>query len=188
MALTTDLSGYASDSYVTLEEADLYFTDHWDTTKSAAWLALTDPQKEALLRQAVSVIESLPFHEDSTESATSFYGDLKRNIVTPAVTNQKLSFPRNIDIDSLDAFYIPIDIKQAQCEQAIFLVTSMNESVVSARMRGLIAESVQAGSVSVSQSYSGVGGSSDPGQMLVSPFAYLLLKKYVVKTARSKRM
>lgn len=189
MALVTSLAGYTSDSYVSVVEADNYFINHWDTTKSTAWDALADEQKEGVLKQAVRIIESLPFHEDSTASSVSFVGNIKKNVVTPAVTNQSLSFPRNIDLDANDDLYIPADVKEAQCEQAIFMVSSMSESVIQARMRGLISESIKADTVSVSQSFSsGGGGSADIMSMMVSPIAHMLLKKYIIKTTRLKRM
>jgi hypothetical protein len=187
MALVTTLAGTASDSYISLADADTYFTSHWDSVKSAAWDALSDGQKEAALKQAVMIMESFGFWEDSTEADVSTASTLKKCLITPYTTNQALSFPRNIDLDVNDAVYMPSDVKQAQCEQAIFLVSSLNESTVQARQRGLTAERIKAGAVEVSQSYDS-GGAMDTASMMVAPIAFMLIKKYIVKNRRLQRM
>lgn len=187
MALVTTLAGYTSDSYDTVANADIYFAAHWDATKAAAWAALTSGQKEAAMRQAAMVIETLKFWQDSTDATVTFDSNLRKCIITPYETNQALSFPRNVDVDSTDTAYIPTDVKHAQFEQAIFLVSSMNESTVQARMRGLTAERVRAGDVEVSQSYES-GGATDSSSMLVAPVALMLLRKYIVKNSRVARM
>lgn len=186
MALVTTLAGVDSDSYATLAEADAYFAAHWDTVKSTAWDALSDGQKETALKQAIMILESFNYWEDSTETTVTTSNNLRKCIITPAETNQALSFPRNIDLDENDDLYIPNDVKNAQCEQAIFLVSSMNESTVQARARGLLAEHIKAGAVEVSQSYSS-DGTSNAYTMFVSPIALMLLRKFIVTNKRVVR-
>lgn len=186
MALDITLAGSTSDSYDTVTNADTYFASHWDASKVAAWAALSSGQKEGAMRQAAMIIETLNFWQDSAEATVTYDSNLRKCLITPYETNQALSFPRNIDINSSNVAFIPTDVKQAQFEQAIFLVSSMNESVVQSRARGLIAESVQAGSVSVSQSFES-GGNQDTTSMMVSPIALMLLKKYIVKARRTVR-
>lgn len=187
MALDTTVGGAVSDSFVSLSEADIYFSEHYDTSKGTAWAAMVDPQKEMLLRQATETVNSLNFWESPSPTSASGALNLKNWPVTAYNDTQRLQFPRNIDISGTDdAPFIPQDVKWAVCEQAVFMKTSLNTDVINARSVGLKAESVKAGDVSVSQTFvDGYGsGSAD---MYVGPIPKLLLSKYVVGARRFKR-
>lgn len=189
MALTTTLSGLTSDSYGTIVEADAYFDDHYDTTKSDTWGDLAEGQKEMLLRQATQILETISFWDTNTVVTVSDAVSLQNYAKSPAVLNQALSFPRNVDITSLGAQFIPTDVKYAQFEQAIYLKTSLNEAVINSRMLGLLSESVKAGSVSVSQTFAdGAVGAQTSVMGMISPIAMSLLKKFITSRTRRHRM
>jgi len=127
MSLDTTISGLTSDSYVTLAESNTYFaTDSHPL--SATWLALTDPQKESYLKLACRDL-----------NVPNYYG-CKQNYA------QALRFPRVYKLIFL-AGSIPQAIKNAQLEQALFLVQdyarqSSPSSLQSAVQAGLSARSL----------------------------------------------
>jgi len=98
MALVTTPSDPNADSYVTLAEANAYFADRSDI---ANWSALTDAQKEAVLKLATKQIDTFRFHGDPIRPTPNWYRD-----------KQKLKFPRNTArnksgvVDSAGANYI----------------------------------------------------------------------------------
>lgn len=159
MALDTTLSGTDANSYATLDEADEYFANHYMLAKSSAWSALGDDQKEAALRAAANVLETLPFTDYS---------------VGRAVWNQRLSFPLTVNYDDDGAYYMPAEVKDAQCEQAVYLL-SVDESAIASQMMGLKHESVAAGPVRTTTDYVGRGS-------LIAPMAYELLRPYIRKS------
>lgn len=158
MALTSTVCGTTSDSYVSLEEADTYFENHYVIEKGRRWAELTDPQQEHLLRVACQVIETLPF-EDRAEYRQ--------------VYNQALQIPRNVDYVE-GAYVIPQAFKDAQCEQAIYLLT-LDESAMTAQMQGVWEESVQAGPVKVGNVFSGGGMAAS----MVAPLTFQILRPFI---------
>lgn len=188
MALITTVAGLDSNSYVTVDYADTYFANHYDTTKYDAWDALTSLQKESALTQAVDILQTISFWDISnTVVFVTWSTGIEGHMRSPAVLNQALAFPRNIDITNSGVLYIPSDVQKAQCEQAIYLVTSLNEEVASARMQGLLAESIKADTVSISQKFTDGGIGINPIVHTLSPMAVTLLKKYMVSTRKARR-
>jgi len=81
MALITTPSDPNADSYVTLAEADAYFLNRSDV---ANWSALSDEQKEAVLKLATKHIDTFRFHGEEIRPTPNWYRD-----------KQNLKFPRN---------------------------------------------------------------------------------------------
>lgn len=107
MAATIDatLSGANSNSYITLADAEIYFSERLHTT---VWDAAISDTKNRALIMATKRIDQ----ED-------FYGDR-------STTTQKLKFPRE-NLGYLDGVLldgtIPLSIQEAQCELAIHLLS-----------------------------------------------------------------
>lgn len=162
MAIELDAtsSGSSANTYVTTAEADEYFAAHFSTAKTSVWSGLESHQKVTLLRLACSIIETLPFHDGS---------------VGPAVWDQALQFPRTEDYAD-NAYAVPQVVKDAQCEQAIYLLTA-DEAAMTAQMQGIWEESVRAGDVQVGTVYSGGGVTAS----MVAPLSFQLLRPYVRK-------
>ena len=99
-AIHATLKGSNSNSYVTLNEADLYFETVPDST---TWDNKTDDQKNRALISATRWIDSLNFYGDRCDA------------------DQALSWPRNnyhVDRVELTCSAIPADIKYATYELA----------------------------------------------------------------------
>lgn len=184
MALDPTVGGEVSNSYVTLVEANLFFANHYSLAKSAAWVALTPLQGESVLTHACQLIDSLRVLDDEYG-----YGPLPKALIVfdfhdlnlhRLNNNQLLSFPRNIDVDSALAGYIPQPVKDAQCEQASYLL-AFDESVLAASMTGLTEEWVQAGPVRTRQKFTMTGGT------MIAPMAYELMRQYLRRTSRIRR-
>jgi hypothetical protein len=160
--LDTTVSGEVANSYVSVDEADAYFTSHFSQAKSSAWAGITEEQKVTALRVACSVIETLPFHDSAAG---------------PHVWNQALSFPRDADYVVAEQDYIvPQVVKDAQCEQAVYLLTA-DEAAMTAQMQGTWEESVQVDTVKIGNVYSGGGVTAS----MVAPLAFQLLRPYIRK-------
>jgi hypothetical protein len=179
MALDTTIGGSTTDSYVDIDDtvenqvvvargADSYFADHYHVAKATTWADLTTAQKESVLRAAANVLDTLRFTD---------------SLVYPAYWNQSRTFPRNIDWDN--GYYIPPEVRDAQCEQAIFLV-SFDESAYAAQIQGIYAESIQAGPVRISTQYGGRTGSAVSPTM-VSPLAFELVRPYIRRSSQRLR-
>lgn len=182
MAITLDstVAGILSNSFTTVEWVDDYFEDHYSSILSSQWVALTDEQKAVALVRACRVLEKGRYTAVRTQ-ATSF--SLHRNMTTGGIDSitsqviptrysveQKLQFPRHIDIDAGGVPFIPEEVMMAQGEQAVYL-TTFDESVMAARLQGVTREMVKAGTVSASQEFRGVGSSLSPSaHELMSPF------------------
>jgi len=162
MAIELDAtsSGGSANTYVTVAEADAYFAAHFSQAKTSAWSWLEAHQKVSSLRLACSIIETLPFHGGS---------------VGPAVWDQALQFPTTEDYAD-NAYAVPQVVKDAQCEQAMYLLTA-DEASMTAQMQGIWEESVQAGDVKVGTVYSGGGVTAS----MVAPLSFQLLRPYVRK-------
>lgn len=96
--LDTTIAGVNANSYVTVAEADTYFSLHIDYEK---WNEIQN--KEKYLVMATKQIDNEIFLFD------------KYNL------QQSLEFPRTNNIDENNNPFIPKKIKEATCEQALFL-------------------------------------------------------------------
>jgi hypothetical protein len=183
MALTLDnsIGGEHSNSYVDLAYADAYWDSGnvFNALQADTWSALSESAKVKALIKACSVIETLRF--------TYKYGPDRPRYswlpITYPISSgngpfrydpyQALQFPRNMDFDSTGSLYIPDDVKMAQCEQAMFVLTA-DKSAIETRMMGITMERVSVGSIGVTQEFAGSGA------IALSPDAYDMLVKYVV--------
>ena len=136
MALDATIGGPDSNSYLTLAEANIYFANHYSLAKSTAWVALTPGQGESVLKRATQMIDSLRVLDDEYG-----YGPLPPALVVydfhdlnlhRLAWNQRLSFPRNIDVDDDLVGYIQQAVKDAECEQASYLLAFDETAIVAA--------------------------------------------------------
>lgn len=120
LAIDTTIGGAASNSYVTVEEADLYFESRPNNT----WAALGDEVKKSLLIHAARMNDRL----------VTF-----RGVIANTDPRQALRWPRTTVYDdegqviANDA--VPETIKEAQCEQAWYL--SKNDPDATAKIKYL---------------------------------------------------
>lgn len=178
MALITTPGGSTSNSYVSASDCDQYFNAHWNLAKSEAWAALSSKQKERLLLTSCSILETLRFLDDEYTYGglpTALIADEGHDVTVRRYTaNQRLSFPRNVDDGQ-----VPQEVKDAQCEQAIFLVT-FDESALAQQYQGIVEESVVVGSIRSYTNYGRVG-------TMIAPMAIELLRPFLRNTKRLRR-
>ena len=114
-----------TDSYITLADADLYIAANYMSTDTRfiAWDALTDANKEVVLRKATQIIDRLPL------------------VGVKSTSTQVLKFPRALYTDAqsysvntvftFDGMYVqsetPQDVLDAQCEIALDLGQGVND-------------------------------------------------------------
>ena len=108
MALVATVGGSTSNSYVTRAEADAYFQLGMHD-KSLTWFQLDVEDKDQYLIKATLIIDSQKLR-----------GSKYTTTATSGVPDQRLHFPRGQDYDD-STEYIPIDVKLATYEQAIYL-------------------------------------------------------------------
>lgn len=184
MALDTTVGGANSDSYVSVTEANAYFATHWSTAKNTLWNTLNGVQRERVLRAACQVLEGLRCldAEYGGGALPTALMDLEHYDVTihRLGFTQKLQFPRNIDIDANNVGFIRQEIKDAQCEQALYLI-AFDDSQISTYLQGVYEESVSAGNVRVHTTFNRRG-------TMVAPMALQLMTPYLRRNQqRSKR-
>lgn len=200
MAVLVDdtLAGEFSNSYVDVAYADEYFDAHFDTTKKSTWEALGDDQKQMLLVESTTQLESFRFVYPATrEQYDLVYDSYTRTVMSLSNTRaplkfsyiQQLQFPRNLDIKTTDgSLYIPEPIKIAQCEQAISLKNFTESNIIKA-MSGITSESVDiAGQISRAVTYGGptqTSGGVDMASM--SPLALKYISPYLIRVGRLMR-
>lgn len=183
MSVTLDstVSGQLSNSYVDLSYADSYWLDHYSNTKSAQWATLSPAQETRLLVLACASIERYKYVSGYLRPPGYWHSELDRNsgLVIQlntdnqplrAVYRQKLQFPRNLDYDVNGVFYIPEDIKIAQCEQALYLL-NLDEDAMAQRLQGVRESSVSVGDISIKQQF-------DTGSTALSPISRELLSQF----------
>lgn len=185
MALIATVGGSTSNSYVTLAEAETFFASHFLIAKTSTWATLSDGQKEAALKRATQQLDSLrildtEYGSGALPTALVAYEGYELTIHRQMV-NQRLQFPRNIDIDENDDAFVPQNVKDAQCEQAVYLLT-FDEGALATQMSGIKVETVAAGSVRIRNEYTG----SSLGSSL-SPMAVELMREYLRPTRRMQR-
>jgi len=112
MALEIDaaLSGLNSNSYVTLAEAESYFAAR---LHAASWISAANDSKAQALITACRHIESCRLRVDRQVST----------MFSPARSDQVLSFPRLRDVNASGAHIIPPRVRDAQCEEALALLS-----------------------------------------------------------------
>lgn len=174
MALDVTVGGPNSDSYIDVANADTYFANHWSVAKASAWAALNTSQKEAVLRRACKLLDSMRVLD--TELG---YGVLPPQFVERyrydltihrQMANQALNFPRNIDCDINGTPFIPSAVPDAQCEQAVYLL-AFDDSAIAARLTGISEETLSAGPVRTHTVYKPFGNSFAPAAVdLMRPY------------------
>ena len=106
-------------SFVTLEEAENYFEERYD---SAVWFKQKEEDKEKLLISASKKINTFDF------------------VGEPLKDNQPMAFPRD--------YALPQDIKDAVCEEAISLISKADSIHAKNQEDNITSISLGAGSVS----------------------------------------
>lgn len=189
--LNATMSDQFANSYVDQAYADAYFAGHVNATKAAAWTALSNDQKVSALIQATWVIEQLKFTVPTVPwDASLQYDNIlhKYYYSSPAIPGsaikysslQSLQFPRNVDTNYSGVF-IPEAVKDAQCEQAVYLVTA-DEDSLSKSLSGIVSESFSGGGVTISTRYaSGSGGGSASGGSLLAPLTKQFLNPFILR-------
>jgi hypothetical protein len=185
MALDATVGGSTSNSYVIVQEADRYFNTHYITAKKTTWSALGQPQKESALKRACQQLETLKVLDDELSTGRlpialviDFGYDLTLH---RAEINQKLQFPRNLDIDPTGQPYLPQEIKDAQCEQAVYLL-SFDDTTLVTLTQGVIEEAVTAGPI---KSYTRYSEGYAP--TYIAPIVLELMRPYLRYTGRIRR-
>lgn len=199
MSLTLDnlLSGEASNSYVDIDYADEYWTDHYDSTKIDTWSAISDEGKTTLLILACRMIEKYRFTNKSYPPNLEILQEDSARAAIVAVNlnnfeafkydfDQKLQFPRNIDIDTSGTAFIPEEVKIAQCEQALYIKDYDTTSITKA-LSGIAAESVGLGRGAITKSvtYTGKGGTTVV--TMLAPVPVELLEPLMLRRTRLRR-
>lgn len=199
LTLTSTLSGEFSNSYVTLDYADDYWADHYDSTKVSAWAALTDEAKTTLLILACRTIEKYKFtnkaepyyaatlHEDDIRHALVAFNDRTWEVFKYALT-QKLQFPRSIDIAIDGTTYIPEEVMVAQCEQALYL-QSYDMTAITKSLSGISAETVGLGRGAIYKQtkYADVSGGGISAMTMLAPIPVELLGPLMLRRGKLRR-
>ena len=190
LVLNTTLEDQFSNSYADIAYADAYFTDHYNTTKSTLWLALTDPQKTTLLIKACRIIETVRFTEDSSrDSGYGLHYDKRSQRVFQLNVEriplkyyfyQNLQFPRNLDVNLVDGSkFIPEPVLTAQCEQAVYSL-SFDDSAIANRLTGVVKDQTAVGSIRLRQEYANSGTE-------LCPTAVEMLRPFMLKLSGKTR-
>ena len=162
MALEIDatLSGPNSNSYVTLAEAESYFAAR---LHAASWISAANDLKAQALITACRHIESCRLRVDRHVST----------MFRPVWTDQALSFPRLRDVDASGAYIIPPRVSDAQCEEALALLSFGAEQERRAALQagGVTSFSTEG----LSEGY----GNGAPSHPVVSAQARILLGPYI---------
>ncbi len=191
LVVDTTIAGPESTSYIETSYADAYWSGHYSATKAAQWATLTQDQKTTLVISATRIIDTARFTHIIPISEYQLHYDHKTGQVLDITMNrepcryyyyQKLQFPRNIDIDPVDhTVFIPIPVKMATCEQAIYLL-NFDESIAANRMQGVTLDkfSVGKGQLETTQQYGGVVS-------MYAPMAMELIRPFFVTGAKMRR-
>ncbi|MFB3880946.1 MAG: DnaT-like ssDNA-binding protein [Armatimonadota bacterium] len=174
MAIDATVGGLQSNSYVSLAEAEAYFAAR---LRAEAWSASSEADKEKALLTACRRIEA---HRLQVRRRPYLYPgepadtlDRRYDWLAPLNADQALSFPRRRDQDHTGAYAVPQQVREAQCEEALALLSRGAESE---RRHALQAAGVTGFSVDgLSESYE--AGASR--QLLMSGEARMLLAPFV---------
>lgn len=156
-------SGLTGNSYLSLADAETYFSKR---LRADAWENATKRDKVKALLQGTRDIDALPYKGDRYT--------LGFDSGQPTKLKQPLAFPRSYMIDGDGNALVPQEIKDAQCEQAIWLLGK--EGTGAERRARLQAQGVAAFSVEgMSETYrSGAGISAHPWSRLAAEAQRLL--------------
>lgn len=184
MALDNTIGGSASNTYVTQVEADDFFANHYSTAKSTLWASLNAAQKESVLKRGCQVLDSLRVLDTEIGSGALPIALVQRDTYDLTLhrlaVGQKLNFPRNIDLvpNSIDGL-IPQEVKDAQCEQAIYLL-AFDDSAMSTRLQGISDQSVAAGNVRIHTTIK-------EGGTFMAPLVIELMRPFLRPTKKIRR-
>lgn len=184
MALDTTVGGDTSNSYVDQAYADAFFQDHYNISKSSLWAALSSPQKENALKRACQILDSLRVLDTELGSGALPLALVQRDTYDLTLhrldIGQVLNFPRNIDLlpNSFNG-YIPQAVQDAQCEQAISLLT-FDDSAMASRMSGVSQETVGAGNVRTHTIYKSDG-------TFIAPLVIELMRPFLRPSKKIRR-
>ena len=106
-------AGASDNSYVTLAAADEWFAA---SARAGQWSGFSMDERTNALIEATRNIESLGGPKDSMTARRARFGG------EPAYFTQGLHFPRGHDIDSGGHFIVPHGVRDAVCEQALYLL------------------------------------------------------------------
>lgn len=184
--LDATVAGPNSNSYVDVAYADGYFVDHWNTAKSEAWSLLTTPQKERVLVSACRLIETIRVLDKPYTTGRlplALVGTDMRDVeIHRQLVDQRLQFPRNVDIDpSTGAPTTPDAVREGQCEQAVYLI-AFDEAQLASQMQGIAKEEFAGGGgVRVWTEFSGSRG------RMFAPMTIELMEPYIRRAMRMNR-
>lgn len=156
-----------TDTYISLDDAQEYLSENYISTdeKLIAWNALSDTDKEILLRKALKTIEAQPYagfkacSTQTLEFPRALYTSIPQDIYAPSQI-----WPDNWYVQS----EVPSAVKYAQCEIA-FETASGTSNRVKLQRQGVKSFSLG----NLSETYSGASNS------IVSHEAKELLKPYI---------
>ena len=127
-----------TNTYISLSDANTYFSK---TFKASTWSALSDDNKSIALLEACKKMEQLQ------------YIGIKQS------DSQALEFPRNfgnpLTYGASEYDGTPQDVKNAQCELALYLYTNLNNKVNELRQNGIKSMSLGNESYSFVDNYNG---------------------------------
>lgn len=181
------MSDQFANSYIDQTYADAYFAGHISTVKDAAWAALSANQKASALIQATWVIEQLKFTVPTVPwDATLSYDNLLHRYYysSPAIPGsaikwsalQSLQFPRNVDTN-YNGVFIPEAVKDAQCEQAVFMLT-VDEDTMAKTLAGIVSETFIGGGITIAQRFGNKGGTVGT---LLAPLTKQFVNPYILR-------
>ena len=149
-----------TDTYISVADADIYFTANTLSAKSVTWLALSVKDKEICLKNSCKMIDRLHF------------------IGHKQTTTQALEFPRyftewyDVNCDWLRNYTnydgTPKEILEAQCELALYLYQNQSNQIAKAQQMGLKSISLGNESYSFSDKYDPQGLPSAEAMELVN--------------------
>ena len=185
MALDVTVGGENSNSYQSIAGADAYFKNHYSLSKAAAWDELSTGRKESALKRACQQIETIKMLDSELGSgalpAALVLFEGYEITVHKMMQYQRLQFPRNLDMDSDGVAFIPLEVKDAQCEQAIHMIVFDDASLIQSQS-GIVEEAVTAGEVKAYTKYA-------EGKIptYISSMAAELLRPYFRNSSRVRR-
>lgn len=184
--LDASVGASTSNSYINVADADAYFADHWSAVKADAWATLTSEQKERVLVSACRLIETIRVLDQPYTTGRlpiALIGSDMRDVsIHRMLVDQRLQFPRNLDIDpSSGNPFLPDGLKDAQCEQAVYLL-AFDETQLASQIQGIAQEEIAAGGgVRVWNMFSGERG------RMFSPMTLELMEPFIRRNFRVNR-
>lgn len=175
MAIDATVAGLQANSYVTLDEAQEYFSGRLDAD---GWEQANDDRRERALITACRHIEALRLrsHRRPPDApAVPLQVVLQLDPLQVYDNDQALGFPRSRDITVAGVYFVPGRVKQAQCEEALSLLAGDGDY---GRRAALQAQGVTSFAVDgLSETYAKgagaaglVGLQSPQAQALIAPF------------------